>query len=175
MLRATTQLLHNVGLRAMTTDEISARSGVSKATIYKWWPNKYAVAVDAFLTEMMAESPDPDSGSAHEDFRHVIRGVAHFYNGPSGRIFAQLVGEAQSDPVVRDDLRAHLVTPRRELLHKIWARGLERGELRADADVEAAVDLLIGSPLYRLLMGHAPLDDAAADALVDAAMRGFAR
>ena len=49
-------MLHEVGLRAMTTEEIANRSGASKATIYKWWPNKYAVAIDAFLSEMMAES-----------------------------------------------------------------------------------------------------------------------
>ena len=66
VLRATSELLHEVGMRAMTTEEIASRSGTSKATIYKWWPNKYAVAVEAFLTEMMAESPDPDTGSARE-------------------------------------------------------------------------------------------------------------
>ncbi len=109
-------------MRAMTTEEIASRSGASTATIYKWWPNMYAVAVEAFLTEMMADSPDPDTGSAHEDFRLVIRGLTHFYTGGSGRVFAQLVGPM----------------------------------------------------LYRLLLGHAPLDDAAADIVVDGAMRGFA-
>jgi AcrR family transcriptional regulator len=58
VLRATSELLHEVGAQAMTTEEIAARSGVSKATIYKWWPNKYAVAVEAFLSEMMTQSPD---------------------------------------------------------------------------------------------------------------------
>ncbi|MEY8016673.1 TetR/AcrR family transcriptional regulator [Mycobacterium servetii] len=55
VLAATSALLDEVGLRAMTTDEIAARSGVSNATIYKWWSNKYAVAVDAFLSEMATE------------------------------------------------------------------------------------------------------------------------
>ena len=61
VLAATSELLLEVGLRAMTTDEIARRSGASKATIYKWWPNKYAVAIEAFLTEMFAESPDPEA------------------------------------------------------------------------------------------------------------------
>ena len=69
VLCATSALLHDVGLRAMTTEQIACRSGVSKATIYKWWPNKYAVAVEAFLSEMAAESADPDTGSARDDFR----------------------------------------------------------------------------------------------------------
>jgi len=173
VLRATSELLHEVALRAMTTEEIASRSGVSKATIYKWWPSKYAVAVEAFLTEMMAESPDPDTGSAHEDFRRVIRGLMHFYTGANGPIFGQLVGEGQTDPVVQEELRRHLVAPRRELMRTVWDRGVARGELRADVDPDAAMDLLIGPVLYRFLLGHAPLDDAAANAIVDTAMRGF--
>ncbi len=175
VLRATSQLLREVGLRAMTTEEIASRSGASKATIYKWWPNKYAVAFDAFLSEMMAESRDPDTGSARDDLTAVMRGLLRFYTGPSGRVFAQLVGEAQSDPVVQRELRANLVDSRRQLFRTIWERGVARGELRGDADPEAAIDIAIGPALYRLMMGHAPLTDEAADALVDVAIRGLAR
>jgi AcrR family transcriptional regulator len=175
VLRATSELLREVGLRAMTTEEIANRSGASKATIYKWWPNKYAVAFDAFLSEMMAESRDPDTGSAREDLTVIVRGLMHFYAGPSGRVFAQLVGEAQTDPLIQKALRANLVDPRRDLFRTIWERGVARGELRDDIDPEVALDLMIGPTLYRLLMGHAPLTDAAADALVDAFLRGLAR
>jgi AcrR family transcriptional regulator len=174
VLRATSQLLHEVGLKAMTTEEIAARSGASKATIYKWWPNKYAVAVDAFLSEMMAESHDPDTGSTREDLQEVVRGLMRFYIGPSGRVFAQLVGEAQADPLIRQELRTNLVESRREVFRTIWRRGVERGELRPDVDEDAAIDLLIAPALYRLMMGHAPLTDEAADALVDAVVRGLA-
>ena len=85
----------------MTTEEIAARSGVSKATIYKWWPNKYAVAVEAFLSEMMAHSPDPDTGSAQEDLRSVLRGMMQVYSGPTGRVFAQLSGRGDLIPSCR--------------------------------------------------------------------------
>ena len=174
VLRATSELLHEVGLQAMTTDEIAGRSGVSKATIYKWWPNKYAVAVEAFLSEMMAESSDPDTGAAREDLRRMLRGLVHFYSGPSGRVYAQLVGEGQSNPLVQKELRDHLVAPRREVLRTIWDRGVARGELRADVDPGVAFDLVFAPLLYRLLLGHAPLDEAAADAIVDVALRGLA-
>ena len=173
VLRATSELLHEVGLRAMTTEEIANRSGASKATIYKWWPNKYAVAIDAFLSEMMAESRDPDTGSARDDLTAVMRGLLHFYTGPSGRVFAQLVGEAQADPSIQQELRANLVDSRRELFRTIWDRGVERGELRADLDPEAALDLVIGPALYRLMIGHAPMCEDAADQPVDAAIRGL--
>ena len=174
VLRATSELLHELGLQAMTTDEIAGRSGVSKATIYKWWPNKYAVAVEAFLSELMVESSDPDTGAAREDLRSVLRGLVHFYSGPSGRVYAQLVGEGQSDPLVRKELRDHLVAPRREVLRAIWDRGVARGELRADVDPGVAFDLVFAPLLYRLLLGHDPLDEAAADAIVDVALRGLA-
>src|SRR6478752_6007940 len=78
VLRATSDLMREVGLNAMTTEQIADRSGASKATIYKWWRNKYAVAVDAFLSEMLAESADPDTGSAVRDFEIVLRGVMRF-------------------------------------------------------------------------------------------------
>jgi AcrR family transcriptional regulator len=175
VVRAARDLMQEVGLRAMTTEQIAARSGASKATIYKWWPNKYAVAVEAFLSEMFSESADPDTGSARTDFRIALRGLLHFYASPTGRVFAQLVGEAQLDPVVQAELRDHLVQSRRKIGMAIWERGVARGELRADVDPEIAIDLVFGPGLYRLVAGHAPLDAASADAIVDAAVSGLAR
>jgi AcrR family transcriptional regulator len=174
VLHATSELMREVGLRAMTTEDIAARSGASKATIYKWWPNKYAVAVEAFLSQMAVESADPDTGSAREDFRLALRGLIHFYTGENGRAYAQLVGEAQFDPKIGAELRDHLVSSRRELVRAIWDRGVARGELRADVDPEVAIDLIFGPAMYRLVAGHAPLDDTAAEAVVDAAIRGLA-
>lgn len=175
VLRATSQLIHEVGLRAMTTDAIARRSGVSKATIYKWWPSKYAVAVEAFLSEMATKSPDPDTGSAEEDFRRALRGLIRFYRSQSGRAYAQLIGEAQFDPRIGIQLRDKLIASRRELMRAILDRGVARGELRPDIDREAAVDLIFGPAMYRLVAGHAPLNGRAANAIVDAAMRGLSR
>ena len=175
VLRATSELMHEVGVRGMTTEQIASRSGASKATIYKWWPSKYAVAVDALLSEMLVEADDPDTGSAAEDFRVTLRGLVRFYTSPSGRVYAQLIAEAQSDPLIAAELRDRLVGSRRRLVRAIWDRGVARGELRPDVDPEAAIDLVFGPAVYRLVAGHAPLDDAAADAIVDAAIRGLAR
>ena len=174
VLRATSELMLEVGVRAMTTEGIAKRSGASKATIYKWWPNKYAVAIEAFLSAMSAESADPDTGSAPEDFRRALRGMMRFYSSPSGRVFAQLVGEAQFDSQVAAELRDRLVGSRRRLVRAIWDRGVARGELRPEVDPEVAIDLVFGPAMYRLVAGHAPLDDAAADAIVAVAMGGLA-
>ncbi|AQT80561.1 TetR family transcriptional regulator [Mycolicibacterium litorale] len=174
VVRATSELLREIGLRAMTTEQIAARSGTSKATIYKWWPNKYGVAVDAFLSELQSDSPDPDTGSARRDLTAWLRGLFHFYTGPSGRVFAQLVGEAQFDPEVAAELHDGLILSRRAALETIWERGVARGELRADVDRDIAIDLIVGPALYRLMLSGAALDDAAADAIIDAVMRGVA-
>jgi hypothetical protein len=72
-------------------------------------------------------------------------------------------------------LRAHLIGSRRELVRAILDRGIARGELRPDVDPEAAIDVIFGPAMYRLLAGHAPLDARSADAIVDVAMRGLAR
>lgn len=175
VLRATSQLINEVGLRAMTTDEIASRSGVSKATIYKWWPTKYAVAVEAFLSQMDAQSADPDTGSAREDFRRTLRGLMRFYRSKNGRAYAQLVGEAQFDPRIGKELREHLIGSRRQVMRAILKRGVERGELSPDVDAEVAIDLIFGPAMYRLVAGHAPLNNASADAIVDTAMRALAR
>jgi hypothetical protein len=105
----------------------------------------------------------------------VLRGLVHFYTGRNGRAYAQLVGEAQFDPVIGAELRDHLVFSRRQLMWKIWERGVARGELRSDVDPEVAIDVLFGPAMYRLVAKHAPLDDAFADATVETAMRGLAR
>src|ERR1700744_3226496 len=102
VLKAAMELMQEDDLRRASVDRISERSGVSKATIYKWWPNRTAVAIDAFLHQMMADAPVPDTGSAAEDFRLTLRGMMGFYSSPLGAIYAQLVGESQFYPTERE-------------------------------------------------------------------------
>jgi AcrR family transcriptional regulator len=174
VLRATTELMLEMDLRAVTVDRISQRSGVTKATIYKWWPNKSAVAIDAFLGSMMHEAPDPNTGSAREDFRQMLRGMMHFYTGPYGRIYAQFVGEAQFDPTIRDRIREVLINQRRGVAKVIWDRGVARGELDPNVDPLVALDLIFSPAVYRMATGHAGLTPADADAIVATAMRALA-
>ena len=173
ILKAATELMLEVGPRRMTVDQIALRSGVSRATIYKWWPNKSAVAIEAFLDQMMVDAPDPDTGSAYEDIRLVLRGMMHFYASPHGRVFAQLVAEAQFDPDTREHLRKYLVESRRELVKAIWSRGVARGELHPDVDPAVAMDLIFGAAIYRMATGHGGLASADADAIVATAMRAM--
>ena len=174
VLKAAMELMREDDLRRASVDRISARSGVSKATIYKWWPNRTAVAIDAFLHQMMTEAPVPDTGSAAEDFRLTLRGIMRFLNSPLGATYAQLVGESQFYPTERARIRTHQVTVRRAAVTKIWDRGVARGELDPNLDPEVALDLIFGPAMYRRATGHAGLTPADADAFVATAMRALA-
>jgi AcrR family transcriptional regulator len=174
VLKAAMELMQEDDLRIASIDRISARSGVSKATIYKWWPNRTAVAIDAFLRQIMVDAPVPDTGSAAEDFRLTLRGIMHFYTSPLGAIYAQHIGESQFDPTERERIRTHQVNVRRAAVKKIWDRGVARGELDPKVDPEIALDLIFGAAMYRRATGHGGLTPADADAIVATAMRGLA-
>jgi AcrR family transcriptional regulator len=174
VLKAAMELMREDDLRRASIDRISARSGVSKATIYKWWPNRTAVAIDAFLHQMMIDAPVPDTGSAAEDFRLTLRGIMRFYTSPFGAIYAQLVGESQFYPTERERIRTHQVNVRRAAVTKIWHRGVDRGELDPNLDPEVALDLIFGPAMYRMATGHGGLTPADADAIVATAMRALA-
>lgn len=173
VLTAAIELMQEDDLRRASIDRIAQRSGVSKATIYKWWPNRTAVAIDALLHQMMADAPVPDTGSAENDFRLTLRAMMAFYTSPSGAIYAQLVGEAQFYPTERERIRTHQVNLRRAAVRKIWDRGVARGELDPNVDPEVALDLIFGAAIYRMMIGHGGLTADDADAIVDLAMRAL--
>jgi hypothetical protein len=129
-------------------------AGSAKATIYKWWPDRTAVAIDAFLHQMMADAPVPDTGSAAEDFRLTLR----FYTSPFGAMYAQLVGESQFYPTERERIRKHQVNVRRAAVTKIWDRGVARGELDPNLDPTVALDLIFGPAMYRRATGARRID-----------------
>jgi Tetracyclin repressor-like, C-terminal domain len=132
-----------------------------------------AVAIDAFLHQMMADAPVPDTGSAADDFRLTLRAMMGFYTSPWGAIYAQLVGEAQFDPTERERIRTHQVALRRAAVTKIWDRGVARGELDPDVDPELALDLIFAPAVYWMATGHPGLTPADADAIVATAMRAW--
>ncbi|HUR03796.1 MAG TPA: TetR/AcrR family transcriptional regulator [Nonomuraea sp.] len=120
VLRAATELLSQGGLPAATVDAVSARSEVSKATIYKHWSNRICVAIDAFALHMAEATPVPDTGSAREDLTQQIRNVAAFYAGPVGQVYAQLLAATVTDPEAAELLRQRFLEGRRELIRQMW-------------------------------------------------------
>jgi AcrR family transcriptional regulator len=157
----------------LTVEAIAERAGVSKATIYRWWPNKAAVVMDSFLSMVSSEVPFPHTGHAGEDLRLHMRMLAEAFGGKMGRTVAALIAEGQADPELAEALRSRWLSVRRTEAKEILELGIERGELREDLDTEVAVDVLYGPIYYRMLVGHAPLDNDFTDALSDHIFAGL--
>jgi AcrR family transcriptional regulator len=174
IIAAANQLLRTIGLNRMSIEAVDEASGVGKTTIYRWWPSKGTLALDAYLEDMRAKVVAPDTGDGGEDLRRHARAVIGFYAGEEGRIFAQFMAEAQNDPGLAEAFRERFLSQRRATVKTIWQRGVARGEFRDDVDAEVAMDMIFAPIVYRLLAGHAPLVKSLADGLVDAALRGLA-
>ena len=174
IIAAANELLQTIGLDRMTIEAVAEASGVGKATIYRWWPSKGTLALDAYLKDMRAKVIVPDTGDGAEDLRRHARAVIGFYAGKEGRIFAQFMAAAQSDPLLAEAFRQRFLSHRRAAVLTIWKRGVARGEFRDDVDAEVAMDIIFAPIVYRLLAGHAPLSRSLADSLVDAALSGLA-
>jgi AcrR family transcriptional regulator len=173
ILGAANALLARDGFQAVTVEAIAAEAGVGKATVYRWWPCKAAVLMDAFLAVNGPCPRSPDTGCLREDLRRQIGGLAEALNGPFGTILAGIVAEAQADPDAAAAFRALYLAPRRAEAKQALARGQARGEIRAGADLDAATDALYGPLLFRLLTGHAPLTPCFANSLIALVLDGL--
>ncbi len=159
----------------MTADAIARRAGVSKTTIYKWWPNKSLVALDAYLAGMTEQVAMPDTGSAELDFTQQLKSLMAFYTTPLGRLFCQFLAEGQSDPGFLALFRERFLYARRDVARVMWRRGVDRGEIREEIDGEIALDLIYGPMIFRLLAGHGSLSDRESEAVVAAVFAGLKR
>jgi hypothetical protein len=122
----------------------------------------------------MAEAvPGSDTGTTLGDLREQVRLTSAFYASPEGQVYRQLVAACVQDAGGAAYFRAYFLAGRRRAFARLWARGVERGDVRADVDVDTATDLLFGPLLFRLMTGHRPLSEDAADAVTDAALRGL--
>jgi AcrR family transcriptional regulator len=174
-VQATRALLQEGGLAAASIDAISARSGVSKATLYKHWPSRIAIAAEAFGSDMAEAVPLPDTGTTLGDLTEQVLAVSRFYASPEGTVFSQLLAASVTDEGGAAYFRAWFLAGRRRAVATLWQRGVQRGDVRPGVDVDTATDLLFGPLVFRLLTGHLPLTDEAAGELAAAALHGLLR
>ncbi|HUY51131.1 MAG TPA: TetR/AcrR family transcriptional regulator [Streptosporangiaceae bacterium] len=175
ILDAAAELLLARGLSAVSMDAVAERAGVSKATIYRWWPTKETLALDALYTEWAAARPYPrDTGSLRGDLLSLLRPWVRLASSrPYGRVIGALLTESQTDPVFAAEYRERFVEPRRDQARAVFRRAIERGEIPADTKVEVALDLLYGALYHRLLHGHAPLSERFAREVIDMVLGGI--
>jgi AcrR family transcriptional regulator len=165
ILDAAFRLLSAPGTGGLTIDAIAAEAGVGRQTIYRWWPSKGAVLADALVRHARAVVPERDTGSFTGDLvAFLTDSFAGLEDeGLAGRL-RQIVAEAQHDEHVARVL-AEFTAARRARLRALLERGQAAGEVAADADLGLLVDMAYGVLYYRLLVGHAPLDEKAARSL----------
>jgi AcrR family transcriptional regulator len=172
VLRAAGELLVEGGMSAVTMEAVAARAGVSKVTVYKWWPSRGAVAIDAYFEHYRPTITFPDTGDLAQDLQRQMSALLRAFSGRAGAIMAELIGQAQGDPTLRETLRTRWISPRREATGPVLRRAVERGQLRADLDLEAFMDQLYAPLYFRLIMQHQPLDPKLPATLIRQALEG---
>jgi AcrR family transcriptional regulator len=169
ILSAAGELMLERGLSEISMDAVAERAAVSKATIYRWWPSKELLVLDALLSEWGVGTPDGvDTGSLGGDLRAlVLPWIRQLTARPYGRVISALIAGAQTDAGFAEEYRAHFVALRREPARVVFQRACERGDIPAGTNIDAALDLLYGPFYHRLLHGHAPLTESFARTIVD--------
>ncbi|RDI52789.1 TetR/AcrR family transcriptional regulator [Nocardia mexicana] len=184
ILDAAWDLTLEVGYPRVSIDAIAARAGAGKQTIYRWWPSKGAVLLDALLSlsETAAEGDHadadgtidlPDTGDLAADLRTVLRATVAELNDPRlSDPMRALTAEMLRDPDLAAAFRERLDIPLREAKLRRLRSAQNIGQLRPDADLEVAIDLIWGPLQHRWLFGTAPLTEQYADAVVATALAG---
>ncbi|MEC3955615.1 TetR/AcrR family transcriptional regulator [Nocardia sp. CDC153] len=167
ILDAALRLLGESEGASVTVDAIARAAGVGKQTVYRWWPSKGAVLLDTLTERSALQVPTPDSGSVRTDLLTIVEATFRSAQDPlTAPALRTLVRESAHDPHLADLLRT-FTARRRDAIHAVLARGRERGEIAADADLNLMVDEFYGVFWYRFILGHAPLDDGVAARLTD--------
>jgi AcrR family transcriptional regulator len=174
ILNATVELLADRGLAAMSIEEVAARAGVGKTTIYRRWPSKGLLALDAFVTSFREEQPLPDTGTLRGDLLSALTAwVRAVTQTPMGTMLTSLIAEAQHDPELRGAWRDRVIEPLRRQHRIMLERAVARGEIPESVDAEVVLDLFFGAAEHRLLLGHLPMTDAFIGTVVDVILGGI--
>ncbi|WP_224756278.1 TetR/AcrR family transcriptional regulator [Streptomyces sp. col6] len=155
----------------VTVETIARAAGVGKQTLYRWWPSKGAVLLEALAERAEQTVSAPDRGDLRSDLQVVVAATfAEAQQPPVGPALRTLAREAARDPQLAALMR-EFTERRRAALREVLERGRERGQLEPGRDLDLMVDQIYGVFWYRFLLGHAPLDDATATVLADSLLR----
>ena len=173
ILETAINLVFEAGFRSVCVESIAARSGVAKTTIYRRWPNKAAVVMDAFMMRVGSGTLFPTARKATDRIRLQMHAMAKVFMGKDGALMRGLLAEAQFDPELAAAFRERWTLPRRAMAVAIFREAIEQGELRREIDPETAIDLLYAPLYYRLQMGTGDLSEDYIDGLFEHGMKGL--
>jgi AcrR family transcriptional regulator len=174
ILRAAAALLAEGGPGAVTMEAVAEKAGVGKPTVYRWYPDRHAVAMAALMesqAERNAIAKRPSS--ALEELRQQLHAIARRFASNTGRHVASMIAASSSESELSKAFRNHFVLARRAEGAALLERARAQREIAADATLDAALDALYGAIFFRLLLGHAPLHVEAIDEIFEQVMRGL--
>lgn len=174
VLDAALALCQSGGYQALTMKGIAETAGVGRQTVYRWWPAKQDVLLDALrdLALRRAEHLDPETGDTLRDVRTLLAATFALTTSLTGNALVGLMAEAQHDPELSHRLQSTVIGPRRHALRLVLAHGVECGDLSDAAfSLDLAVDFAFGTMWYRLISHHAPVDAGLADEITEALAR----
>lgn len=178
ILEATIESLAEDGYDELSIEGVAARAGVGKTTVYRRWPSKVPLVVDALAHTHMrvpAVGSIPEDATTREALRRILEGLIKLVRtDPADRILAGLVHQCSRSPELAEAMRDAVLTKRRAVVFGLIERGIERGELRPDLDVELVADVLGGPIFMRILLTGAPVKPRLAREIVDLVLDGAA-
>jgi AcrR family transcriptional regulator len=174
ILGAAFKLILEEGFRAVSLESIAAKAGVAKTTVYRRWPNKAAIVMDAFTAKAGSGSLFPAAPAAIESIRLQMHAMARSFRGNDGVLIKALLAEAQFDPELANALRTRWTLPRRKLATGIIRQAIQQGDIRPELTPDDVIDLLYAPIYYRLQRGTGSLSHAYIERIFHHAMQGLA-
>jgi AcrR family transcriptional regulator len=171
---AAIDLLIEGGFINLTCDAIAKRAATSKATIYRWWPNKVQVVIDAFVDTLTPLLPIYKTDTAEEFVSIHVKQFAKAMSGKNGRLLSAVIAAAQIVPEVQEAFISHWVKPRREILRKALLRFQRAGDLSDEFEIELILDAMYGPLHYILMVKHNRLTTSYAEKLTKILLHGLA-
>ncbi|PWI05564.1 TetR family transcriptional regulator [Streptomyces sp. NWU339] len=171
VLRATKDLLGEVGYQRLAFEGVARRAGVSKATIYRWWPNKAALVIEALSGEVPLP-PIHETGDLEADLRTAVRLTIELVSAmPTCLILPALLADVIEDPTGTEAF-AELIEPRRASVANLLERARLEGRLPPDTDTSLMVDIYSGTVVYLAAVNRIPPGEAVVDQLVTLLLHG---
>jgi AcrR family transcriptional regulator len=162
------------GFADLHLEHVAAQAGVGKATIYRHWASKEALALDLLMQLAAPHIAIEDIGDTRAELlAAVTNAMRAVTDTPFGPVIRALLSQIASNPALGDPFRASVVQGHRDEIARVVARGVRRGDLRSDADGDVATELLVGPVYFRLMFGG-ELTQSFAERVVDAVLRGYA-
>ncbi len=168
ILEAAVSILAEAGFGGLSIEAVAARAGVGRPTVYRRWPSKLDLAIDA-VVRLAPPMPAAGDGEPRDELRQLVpQLMADMTRSPVGRAMIAVASDAEAHAALARRLDEHYLTPRRAIISDILRRGVADGSLRPDIDLDLAIDLMVGAATYRWLVTGQPVDAAGAQRIVDA-------